>query len=513
MGSGPCDWARSGLAWRIRRRRRLGGVLAALALVVAGCGRGESRPNILWIVWDTVRADRMSLYGHPRETTPHLERWARSARVFDATAVSCWTLPSHTSMFTGLFPGEHGVNALGDRLEDRFDTIAEILGEEGYETWLFSANPFVSRNLNLTQGFATEEHPTDAALVERARAMVLAKIDPENRATSLRGRLRKRKNSAWFIKAVGELANERFFDFLDRRAPERPFFAFINYMEAHRERVPSRRFLERTLEPEALAEAYAFEQSQRRFQRVSLGLEEPFSKDQRELIGAIYDAALLELDEHLDHLLAQLRDRRLSADTVVILTSDHGEHLGEDNSYLHQYSLREAVLSVPLVIWAPGRLAPGRETVAVTNVDLFPTILDLAGVRRPRPPDLYSLLRPPAERPLVAEYLEAYEPLLRRFERTNPDWDSAPYRRSIRALRLGPHQLLWSSGEAPELYDLTKRPEERTNLTNRFPQRAAELAALLEAWLEARRPSGPVGGPESVLTEQEKEQLRSLGYL
>ena len=392
-------------------------MLAVFAMLAAGCQRRESSPNILWVVWDTARADRMSLYGHSQETTPHLTRRARAGHVFDAMAASCWTLPSHASMFTGLFPGEHGVHALNDRLEDRFETLAEILRDEGYETWLFSANPLVSRTLNLTQGFETEEHPGDPGLVERARSTMLAKIDRENRKSSLGRRLRKGKTGGWFIKAVGELANDRFFEFLDRRAPDdRPFFAFINYMEAHRERVPARRFLERVLEPEPVASAYAFDQSQRRFQAVSLGLETPFSEDEKQLIGAVYDATLLELDEHLERLLTRLEDRRLSADTVVILTSDHGERLGEGDSYLHQYGLDEALLAVPLVIWAPGRLAPGRSKAAVTHVDLFPTILDLAGVSRPRRPGLRSLLRPPTERALVAEYLEPYAPLLSKFE-------------------------------------------------------------------------------------------------
>jgi arylsulfatase A-like enzyme len=488
-------------------------LLAAVTVVVAGCGGGEPRPNVVWIVWDTVRADRMGLYGYARDTTPNLDRWSMSGRVYDCSAVSCWTIPSHASMFTGLFPSEHGVNSLTSRLDDRYETVAEILQGDGYQTYLFSANPFISRNLNLSQGFEIEEHPVDEALVARAQETVLAKIDPADSRNALRAGVRKSRARAWFVKAVGEIANERFLHFVDGREPDRPFFAFLNYMEAHRIRVPPRRFLERVLGTKAVEPAYDFDQSQGRFKRVSLGLEAPFSDAEREWIGAVYDATLLELDELLDRLFEQLRSRGLLDDTIVVLTSDHGEHLGERGSYLHQYSLHEGVLAVPLVIWAPRRLAAGREEVAVSNIDLFSTILELAQVRRRRPAGAADLLRPSAKRPVVAEYPEAYRQLLRNLEEENPDWDSTPFLRQLRSLRLGPHKLVWSSTGPPELYDLSADPGERANLAAALPQRVAELSSLLRDWVAARG-RGPDGErPERTLTDKEKERLRSLGYL
>jgi len=487
-------------------------LLAALVLVLSGCGRGEPRPNILWIVWDTVRADRMGLYGYSRDTTPNLDRWSESARVYDCSAVSCWTVPSHASMFTGLFPSEHGANSLNSRLDDRFETVAEILQDEGYQTYLFSANPSVSRRLNLSQGFQTEEHPGDPSLVERAQQTVLAKIDDADSHNPIRSGVHSSRARDWFVKAVGEIANDRFLHFLDRREPDQPFFAFLNYMEAHRIRVPPRRFLERIVDPDNVEAAYAFDQSQRRFKRVTLGLEEPFSAAEQEMIGAIYDATLLELDDLLDRLFKDLLTRDLLDNTVIILTSDHGEHLGDMGSYLHQYSLYEGVLSVPLVIWGPGRLPPGREENPVSNIDLFPTILDFAGVHRPPLPGLANLSRPSPHRPVVAEYVEPYRTMLRRVGKSNPKWDPTPFERQLRALRLGPHKLLWSSTGPAELYDLTSVAGEQVDLAGARPQRLDELSSILRHWLAARH-LGPEGEPGRPLTEKEKDQLRSLGYL
>jgi len=496
-----------------RGRNRLCCLLALVALVFAGCARRQPPPNIIWIVWDTVRADRMSLYGYSLETTPHLDRLSGSARVFDAAAVSCWTLPSHASMFTGLYPGEHGVNSIAGKLDARFETVADILSGEGYETYLFSANPFISSRTDLSRGFQTQEHPDDEALAERARTLLLDKMDPADRGNPIARRLKALRGGAWFVKAVGELANERFLSFLDGREAGTPFFGFLNYMEAHRIRVPPRRFLERVLGTAEVDAAYAFDRSQKRFQGVSLGLADPFSAEERTLIGATYDATILELDALLAELFEALQSRDLLEDTVIVLTSDHGEQLGERGSYLHQYSLDEDLLSVPLVLWAPGHLTPGREPMPVSTIDLFPTLLEIAGVDRPAPPGVSSLLGRPSRRPLVAEYIEPYEPVLKKFEAANPEWDSSPFRRSLRSLRVDSEKLVWSSTGPVELHDLGTDGGEDEDLAAERAERSAELAELLRDWVEARRLLSDGGLSETSLTEDEKELLRSLGYL
>ena len=241
--------------------------LPALCLALVSCRVVESPPNVVFIVWDTVRADHLSLYGYPRETTPALERWAKTARVFDCSAVSCWTMPSHASMFTGLFPVEHGVNTERSVLADDVETIAELLQANGYQTYLFSANPFISSGHGFAQGFQLEEHPDDEHLVEQAREALRKKLDPEKRR-------RVRKNwaaplRAWKLKASGELATSRFFEFLDTRDADRPFFAFLNYMEAHQNRVPARSARERLLSAERVELSYHNNPPSKRLQRVS----------------------------------------------------------------------------------------------------------------------------------------------------------------------------------------------------------------------------------------------------
>jgi len=491
---------------------------ACVVLVLGSCSQPaepqpvepEARPNILWIVWDTVRADRLGLYGHERDTTPALERWAATARVYDCSAASCWTIPSHASMFTGLHPSEHGCVDMNSALAPERSTVAELLGESGYQTYLFSSNPHVSARLGFDQGFDTVEHPFDDELRERARALMSAKVVPEDQSTNVGELVGARRVLDWNLTAVGELLNERFLGFLDQRTPEQPFFAFLNYMEAHRIRLPSDELRRELLGDAGTQRSYEIDQSQRRFQAASLGLEPALTSEELEVVRGVYDASLRELDRRLDELLGELERRGLLQDTVVILTSDHGEHLGEHGSFLHQYSLYEGVLSVPLVIWAPDRLAPGKDALPASNIELFPTVLELAGVEAPARLAATSLLASPAERALVSEYPKAFVPTLTKFAQRYEDFDPRPFRRGIRSVRLGDHKLVsWSDGSV-ELYDLEQDPMEEHDLAREEPRVRAALELALERWSDARAILGAASARE--LSAQEQAQLDALGY-
>ena len=126
---------------------------------------GSTPPNVLFVVWDTVRADRLSVYGHDKPTTPFLESIAARSVVFDrAISPSFWTLPSHASMFTGLAASVHGADADYHWLDNHFVTLAEHFGTNGYDTYAWSSNPNISRTANTTQGFETFQQPFGANL-------------------------------------------------------------------------------------------------------------------------------------------------------------------------------------------------------------------------------------------------------------------------------------------------------------------------------------------------------------
>ena len=284
----------------------------------------------------------------------------------DALSPAGYTLPAHASMFTGLYPSEHCTNNENARLDDSYTTIAELLKGAGYRTFLYSANPHIAADPagNFAQGFEREEHPWSPQWAEQALRIVREKIVPEDRSSELPEVLAAatrgpRRLMPANIKAAGRARQ-------DRHAPvaggERREPALLRLPQLHGG-APA-------LHP-APAASRAVPLPGGRGSLLPRGpLLDAASGStpsacattattRSQLTRATYDATLLELDELLRDLLEALREAGHLDDTIVILTSDHGEQLGEHHMLDHQYSVYQTVLHVPLVVRAPGRLAPG----------------------------------------------------------------------------------------------------------------------------------------------------------
>ncbi len=329
------------------------------------------RPNVLLLVLDTVRAWNLGLYGHGRPTTPLLDRRAESAVIFNrAVAPSPWTLPSHASLFTGQWPFELSAN-WETPLDGAPRTLAEALGGAGYAAAGFVANyRYTGRSTGLARGFARYvDYPRSWDEGLRMSALVRRLLRrPAVQEWLGRNRVLEARPAA--------AVNGAFLRWLDRREEGRPFFAFLNYIDAHSPYLPPRPYdtlFSGAGDPRQYAERYLS------------AVEGAFGRGPlprgllREYLDG-YDGALRYLDVQVDSLLAELDRRNLLANTVVVLTSDHGEHFGEHGLIQHGNSLYLPVLHVPLVIWAPG-LRPGRRIATPVSLrDLAATVLDLAGV-------------------------------------------------------------------------------------------------------------------------------------
>lgn len=522
--------APTALTLRARARPQLPAAAAALLALslLPGCADEAppppDGPNVLWVVWDTVRADHMSLYGHPRSTTPKLDAWAKQARVFDdALSTAGYTLPSHASMFTGLLPSEHCTHNGHHRLEDEYTTLAELLRDAGYRTFLFSANPQITEDpkRNFAQGFEVAEHPWSPEWSARALSLVRSKLPPEDRSSELAERLAaaergEKPPSAWHIKAAGELAQVALLEWLDGLEPDRPWFAFVNYMEAHRPLIPPRSHRELFMDEDQLARSYQVDRSWLPTWEYIFGLRD-FGEEELELTRLTYDAALRQLDDLFASLLEALDAAGQLENTVVLLTADHGEHLGEHHLLDHQYSIFQPLLRVPLVLYAPGRVAAGRDSRPVANFDAFPTLLELTGVAPP--PGLKSrarsLLTPESERLRVAE-----EPAMSRIgisqvKDAHPGWDPSPYQRRLRALVEDHAKVLWGSDGSVSLYDLESDPLEAHDRAPEDPEAVRRMQKLLFAYfssLDVCDPRGHATTPE-LTSPEERRMLEALGYL
>lgn len=505
------------------RRPRLAGRLVPSVLLLAAlaaCTEADrvettpTRPNVLWIVWDTVRADRMSLYGYETATTPKLEAWAKGARVFEnVVSAASTTTPSHASMFTGLLPTQHGANDAHRWLEDGHVTVAELLQQAGYATYLWAANPHISREENFHQGFDREAHPWDPEYRTRANEIVRAKMKGD-RTSEIASSKGAGELAPWTIKAAGELAEVDLLAWLDERETDAPYFAFVNYMEAHRPFIPTRSARAKVMSAEMIEESYRVDRSWIPMWTYTFGLSE-YSDEELELMARTYDATLTELDDLFAHLLESLEARGHLENTAIILTSDHGEHLGEQHMLDHQYSLYGPVINVPLAVHYPPRIEAGRDARPVMNLDVFPTVLDLAGLE-PRPGFVTrsrSLLQPAAERVRVAEYPAVYDRPHRAVRRRHPTWDPTPHSRRMRAYHEHSYKLIWGEDGRHELYDLATDPRERRNLVHERAELASRMVASLDGYVAELgvQVGGRTKPPE--LSPQQREMLEGLGYL
>jgi len=502
-----------------RRARSTAALLMVSALMVAplvlpACSRPADRPNVLFVVWDTVRADRLSVYGCDTPTTPFLEAFARGARVYDnCTSTGSSTVPSHGAMFTGLLPREHGANNSFKHLADAHATLAEIFRDSGYATYLFSANPHISADENFSQGFDVEEHPWDDRYRERALGMIRQKANPLDANTDLNRMLRVNRPDNWYIKNCGKLAEHGLLDWLGKKPEGRPYFAFLNYMEAHQPYAPPIEIRSRLMTPAQLERSAQIDRSWINMWCYTFGLHD-YSAADLEILARLYDACLIELDGLFEELIASLDAGGYLDNTIVVLVGDHGEHLGEHHMLDHQYSLYEPLLRVPLIVRYPEKIEAGRETRPVVNFDLFPTLLELAGLEPPSGPSRHalSLLDADADRLRLAEYPSDLDQPIEKVKKIYSRWDPTPFRRRMTALYDGAFKYIHASDGTHELYDLSVDPGETRNLIVTEGADRKRFHETLKRLLNETVPFDYAGADGPDLSDEQIERLRSLGY-
>ncbi len=502
--------------------RLLAGFL--VVALVGGCRREAAdkpaasvaapRPNILFVVWDTVRVDRLGLYGYDKPTTPNLQRFARDATVFEnCVSAGSTTVPSHASMFTGLLPAEHGASNEHPRLDPRFVTLAESLRDAGYATYAFTENPHLCRETRLTQGFDVVEHPWSPPYAREALRISLEKRFPGRDIDALLARLSNPDyvKLQWKIKAAGTLAQRGLTKWLASQSPNRPFFAFINYMEAHRPLIPRKRFRERFMTPEQLRQSYRSPRSFGQLWAYCFRLRDA-APGELALSSARYDAAVAELDALFGDLIERLDAAGHLDNTVIVLVSDHGEQLGEHHLLDHQFSVYEPLMRIPLVVRYPPRFQPGRERRPVSNLDLYPTLLELAGLQPAQRSTAVSLLHPRDKRLRIGQYPAPMTGAFKIVRKMYPRFDPTPWRRSLIALYDHPYKLIAASDGRDELYDLSRDPAERDNLLRSRPDLAGRLRNELRRLRATLHKLPAAASPPERESPALLRRLEQLGY-
>ena len=487
------------------------------------CGEPEARrPNVVLVSIDTLRADHLSCYGYRRATSPGLDRLAAGGVLFERTvAPTSWTLPSHVSMLTGLEISLHGIaadlqwgaakgreTARPPSLFGRF--LPELLSEAGYRTGGFYSWKYLEPTFGFGPGFEVYErlghtlysHPVASKRLEEARAagdpaalQDLARdfpelCDPGHKSTpEVLERAR-----AWIAETRAD-------------TPERPFFCFVHLFDVHDPYVPPPPFDTR-FDPDYAGPIDGRDVSSNDLVRPGM--------DPRDLehLVALYDGEIAYVDAELGAFLDGLAEQSLAEDTLILVTSDHGEEFYEHRQKLHGHQLYLESVRVPWILSWPGELPAGLRIPQTAGlVDLAPTVLGLLGLPAPEGlsgRDLAPVVRGRAEHGQPTYLTELYL------------FDAGPdVRRQFGLHRGRAHDLLFADGDEPfrlERFDAASNPlgrhgtrrargsRDARQATAELEQRLDHLRALRR--LAPERPAGATGG----LTESDLAELQALGY-
>jgi len=526
----------------------------------------QTRPDILLIVLDTLRADRLSCYGYARETSPNLDAFARSGVLFErAISPAQWTIPAHASFFTGEYPTTHMTSQIYDKHSKAMVTLAGTLQQAGYHTVGFCNNPLLGLVENdLDRGFQEfynyggplphrpaigDSRPRRLGrLTQRVVRQLRHAISPIQDAFArnnllLRLALHPRIVPLWqrYINFKGNTVQSvrdvlGYMRARRRKGAERPLFAFVNLMETHLPFGPRPRFIRK------FAPCYREDRKARTFMqeynrehyRWMVPLTEPLTDLQDQVINNMYDAEVAYEDHLMRHIYEHLDEPEVRDNTMVIVTSDHGEGLNHHDFVGHSLVAYDDLLHVPLIVRYP-RLYPEdrRVTMPISARRVFHSALEGAGILSTTngagevegaPVDVEGLSLRSALNGSDPEadtvFAEAYTPhtLIALMQNNDPGMlETFRCRLMRRAAYRGDHKLITVGDEPDELFDVVADPGELDNLIGEKPGETTALSQKLTVFRQEAEMRRPAEWEETRLRLEDDEalmkRLRGLGYI
>ncbi len=469
------------------------GLVGALPILDCDAAVDTPRANVILVTIDTVRADHLSCYGHPRRTSPHIDALAERGVLFEScVAQGPWTLPTMASIHTGLYPAEHGANRSSNRLGSEQDMLAEAFRDAGYTTLAVISNNFVNASYGFNQGF----DEFDQRYVQ----------DHEGTSSP----------------AITDTAIE-----LMETYGSDPFFLWVHYFDPHHDYIAQSEF------PVPIEYAGPWPST------LDVGylnrLRGDLNATDLDYLSWVYGSEIYLTDLHFGRLLSHVETLGLSDRTIVAVTSDHGEEFYERQEFGHGKKLYEELVHVPLVLFdprTPGLISSGapkhrslsnRVRTPVEVRSLGRTLLDLAGADNATfaGDNLVEFVDPDAPRPVYAEGSTAWGRNVRKHMIREGRWklirnlEEAPQSRRRVKSGPGPGPDDTDALEPYELYDLDLDPGEKRNLYDPEGTTSKHLQVILEARGRAWEKTGQVRpkGQRATLSREEKERLRSLGYI
>jgi len=460
--------------------------LIAIALSAIGGCREEPQPgaprNVLVVLIDTLRADRLGSYGNERGLTPFLDEIAAKGVVFsNAFAPSSWTVPSIASLFTSHYPSQHKVTTFDSKVPDEAVTLAEALSSRGFLAAGFTANFRLTKELGYAQGF-----------------------DEWRRYT---GRTS--------IKVRGDHLRDESLQWLEQQSvlqSAKRQFLYLHFMEPHAPYQPIQPYRSRFFVPvDGVNEVAANE----KMGRINFAAITP---EEIKLLRSLYDGEVASIDAELRELFRLLEAQGFLRDALVVITADHGEEFKEHGRTAHGHALYDESIRVPLIVVAPG-LEPDVVDENVSLVDVTPTILELLKLS-PEPNFEGRSLVDLMDRPSLADWLssngESSRDVLSELPPTGSRFDVRAHSQAVVRGSLKLLLALKGSGKqkqvVPEIYDLAADPGERKPNPSRLTEKREALQAALIEQTQSLARRGSLERETVPVDEATKEKLRALGY-
>lgn len=465
------------------------------------------RPNVVMVVLDSMRPEWLSCYAPEVETSPHIDRLARDGWLFEtAIGPSAWTFPCMASIFTAMWPSKHGGHDEHQLLDTPYPTLAELFQRNDYQTAGFSDVPYVGPSTRLDRGFD---------LLSNLRANEVGLWHKGLKAAargyrSLIGRYSKlNETPVLFGEAMAWLRAQR--------GSGRPFFLYLHSDETHAPFLPPAKY---RLKYSGLSRSAMAAINQDK-QLYVAGRVAMTGGDFRKL-HALARGEAAYADAWVGRLMALLERLGELDHTVVVITADHGDNVGEHGLLRHGLCLYDTLLHVPFIIRPPGGAGGQRIRNMVRLIDLAPTLLTLCGIEEEEArvemqgQDLVRAMDRKRFEPFAIA--ELYRPTQTMWRKKVPEFMPTfleRYDRRLRAYRTATHKLIWASDGRHELYDLMHDPGEVQNLHDAEPGLAADLHERLQGWLAGFEAGGAEEGfvVEEHADERVYERLRDLGYV
>jgi len=476
------------------------------------------------LILDTLRARNVSSYGYPLLTTPHLDAIARQSLLFRrAFSAATWTIPSHASLLSGLYISQHRIESINGnrRFNAEIVTLPDALRSHGYRTAAFSQNLLFSPQNHLDQGF-DEFYSVEELLSSHRMTRLIQRLSGDSpRQVRLAARYLRKM-------IAPRLLLDNMFAWIKAWDRKTPFFLFANVLSPHFPWTLPIGFLPRG---DGFNLKYLLN-----YDLLTLKKQWEFNSGKRQVTDThrrvwhtLYDASIRHVDSEIGRFVEQLRQLAGWEETILIVTSDHGEMMGDYRGIVgHVLSLHDNLIHVPLIIRHPDYLSGLTVEGVVQTLDLYPSLLEWAGVPTGRVPSS-QLQRPPLSKSISAandpsgyafaeeDYTDSYD-IIGKLLQVNPAADPNQYPRQQIAVHSASHKYIWYNDRPGELFDLGSDPLEEHNLMDGSISTDLPFVQELQGALETWRANLELFPPQQVdgngaIDPVMLEHLRALGYM